>query len=404
MMKPTPSLLTRLALAGLVLLACAWPTLAALTVSGTVFVDHSGGGAGNISAEPLAGVLVSDGHQVVRTDALGHYVLPLPESGALIRLSIPSGYWPRDNHWFQRVPAVEGAVCDFPLNVREETSPWYMVQVTDIHYMKPAARHVRVFCGQVNALKTPPAFVMSTGDLVMESNHLTKDSDIRPLFTDYFTAMAGLHAPLFNLPGNHDLAGVTGHMSADDPLYGLRGYEALVGPAWYSFNYAGVHVLALDASLIYGGHVHGGFCPECLAWLRADLERTPLEQPLLIFLHQNAASWDNPGNLQEALAGRKVLGIFGGHTHKVRSYTWAGYQMHEGGALCGRFWVLACADGSPRGFSILKITPDSADTRYVVADSPNAATLGFVRRSLNSPSTRTFLGWLTGQALRHGDY
>lgn len=352
----------------------------AATVSGLVYVDANGNGACEAGEQPLAGVLVSDGGQVVSTDARGRYVLPLSQTGTLVRLSIPSGYWPAGHRWFERVASAEAATCDFPLRAETQASPWRMVQVTDIHHIVPATDKISAFCEQINAAQPPVALVVSTGDLVMDSNPVRDETIIRRLFTDYALALAPLQVPLFNVPGNHDHPQVRTELSPEGPLYGQRGYEALVGPPWYSFDYAGVHLLALNASLVdsTARSVPSGFSAECLAWLRADLALTPPETPLLIFCHQPPGTCRNSQTLQAALAGRRVLGIFCGHTHAAREYDWAGYRVYESGALSGAWWTGPCPDGKPRGFRLLKVTPEEVETEYVSAAEPEpvAATQG----------------------------
>jgi hypothetical protein len=352
-------------------LSPAWAdSLGALTAAGTVSGTVYGAGG-----RPLPGVLVSDGTQVVRTEARGSYQLPLPATGALIRLSIPSHYWPLDNRWFDRVAAADTATCDFALRPNRQTTPWQMIQVTDIHYLSRAAQSLRAFCTQVNALQPGPAFLMATGDLVMDSNRMTDDTVILQAFADYSAAMAPLQAPLFNLPGNHDHPGVLGKLPRTDPLFGLRGYEALVGPAWYSLNYAGVHLITLEASYVdpATGAFETRINPECLAWLRADLALTPPSMPLLIFSHQGPLfwggnpDWSNPEELLAALAGRKVLGVFYGHTHDTIDYLWGPEHFYVGGALSGGWWNGPCVDGQPRGFRILTVTPQGVATQYVTA-------------------------------------
>ena len=360
-------------LLGLILLVGAVAPVAAGTVTGVVFVDANGNGTREAGEAGLPGVLVSDGAQVLPTDAAGSYALPLPAEGALVRLSIPTGYWPAAMRWFERVAPAETATCDFPLQAQAQTSPWTMVQVTDVHFILPAAAKVAAWCAQVNALQPAPVLVMATGDLVMESNAVSDPTIIRRLFSDYATAVAPLHAPRFDLPGNHDHPGVKGTLPPGDPLYGVRGFETLLGPAWYSLNYAGVHLLTLDGSTITLGNVGNGVAPECLAWLRADLAATPAGTPLLVFVHQPPGQWGNKADVQAVLAGRTVLGIFTGHTHASPEYAWAGFHVHEGGALCGGWWTGPCPDGKPRGFRLLQVTPQSVQTQYVVAAEPPPA-------------------------------
>ena len=382
-------------------------------VTGTVYVDVNHNGRCDAGDKPLAGVLVSDGATIVRTDALGRYQLPpsatglLPATGSLVRMSIPSGYWPVGNRWFARVAPGDATACDFTLTPQAQPSSWSMVQVSDLHYFKPAAKQLRAFCAQVNALPTgrsaltAPAFLMATGDLVVESNAASHDAAARRLFHDYAEAVAPLHAPLFTLPGNHDLPGVVSHMAPDDPLYGKRGYEALVGPAHYSFNYGGVHILALDSNLVRPQHVRGGFSSECLAWLRADLSLTPADQPLLVFCHQQPVCWDNPADLQAALAGRKVLGLFCGHSHQSHNYAWDGSQAHEGGALCGFWWLKQCPDGKPRGFRLLQVTPEAVQTQYVHAANPPHGEFSLVCRTLEQRASRDMLMRMAARGLEN---
>ena len=200
----TPFKLQRSAVSLLLLLLALGAAHAAPTISGVVYADLNHDGVCT-PGEALPGVLVSDGAVVRPTDEQGRYTLPLSDEGALVRLSIPTGYWPEKNRWFERVPAADTAVCDFPLQPHAEAQYFRVVQVTDIHYLKAANRHLRAFCAQINALQPQPAFVMSTGDLVVDANGLTKEDAASRLFAAYREAMAPLKSPVFNLPGNHDL-------------------------------------------------------------------------------------------------------------------------------------------------------------------------------------------------------
>ena len=60
---------------------------------------------------------VSDGREVAVTDAQGKYLLQAAAPPALVRLTVPTGYWPRGDQWFQRVAAA-GPPVDFPLQER----------------------------------------------------------------------------------------------------------------------------------------------------------------------------------------------------------------------------------------------------------------------------------------------
>src|SRR5262245_4372026 len=61
------------------------------TVSGVVFEDRSGAGRRQASDPGIAGAMVSNGREVVKTDASGRYTLPL-EDESIIFVIKPTGY------------------------------------------------------------------------------------------------------------------------------------------------------------------------------------------------------------------------------------------------------------------------------------------------------------------------
>src|SRR5689334_16772895 len=61
------------------------------TVSGIIFEDRSGAGRRQAGDPGLAGVMVSNGRDVVRTDASGRYTLPI-EDESIIFVIKPTGY------------------------------------------------------------------------------------------------------------------------------------------------------------------------------------------------------------------------------------------------------------------------------------------------------------------------
>src|SRR4051812_24077098 len=61
------------------------------TVSGVVFEDRSGSGRRQSGDPGVAGVMVSNGRDVVKTDAAGRYSLPI-EDESIIFVIKPTGY------------------------------------------------------------------------------------------------------------------------------------------------------------------------------------------------------------------------------------------------------------------------------------------------------------------------
>ena len=333
-------------------------------ISGVVFVDAAGQGAWQAGDKTLAGVAVTDGRDVALTDAQGHYSLPAATLPALVRVTVPSGYWPTGDAYFRRVEAA-GQSADFPLQARVETTPWEFVQVSDVHYFRPARLLARKWVAEINTLRPPPALVINTGDLVRDANQLAKDDDIRGVFADYAEVMSGLPAPLLNVCGNHDLPGYYGGaLPPADPLFGVRAYEALVGPAWYSLDYAGVHLLVIlvtrrDPAT---GRYTEDITDDCLAWLQKDLAVTPPDRPLLLFAHQPPELWQK--KVAPLLAGRKLLGVFCGHRHEDKVYRLGDWMVYDDGALSGSWWLGPGPTGTPRGYSVVTVSADGVQREY----------------------------------------
>jgi hypothetical protein len=61
------------------------------TVSGTVYENRSGGVRRETNDPGVAGVLVSNGYDVVKTDAAGRYTLPVDDEGITFVIK-PTGY------------------------------------------------------------------------------------------------------------------------------------------------------------------------------------------------------------------------------------------------------------------------------------------------------------------------
>lgn len=337
---------------GLLLCGCR-PT----SVSGVVFLDANRNSVRDAGETPLAGVAVSDGYEIALTDTHGRYRLENAALPALVRLTVPTGYWPRADRWFQRVAGPEPH-ADFPLDRRGQSTPWRFVQVSDIHYVAPARPLLRRFVQEVANLQPPPDLIIATGDLVHDVGPVTAGEVARRVFLQYLAAMSGLPAPLLNLPGNHDLPGYSGTLSPNAPLFGVRGYEAAIGPAWYSLDYADVHLIFLLTTRRdpASGRPREGLPAECRAWLARDLQVTPRARPLLIFAHQPPRFWQ--GSVAALLHGRRLLGVFCGHNHRAKVYRQGDWTVYEAGALSGGWWLGPGPEDSPRGYRLVTIGPE----------------------------------------------
>ncbi len=354
---------------GIVVLTAVPAQLCASQISGVVFVDSNLDNHPDPGEARLEGIAVSDGHQIVTTDSYGRYRLSSDADFIILRLTVPSGYWPTDGRWFVRLKGLRlpSKIVHFPLRSVVQQVPFTFVHVTDIHILRSTAVKVRQFVEEVAAMEPAPVFVVDTGDMVMDSTELGDPRRAAELFGIYNEAMSGLLGPLLPVPGNHDHPGFSNpDFPRGNPSFGTTGYERMVGPAYYSLDYAGHHLVAINGTELDGNGVgyHCAMPPDCLAWLRQDMAAVPANQLVIVFIHQPAAELANLDQLLEILAEHPVRAIFHGHDHAVKQSQVGAYTQYMGGALSGAWWAGPCLDGSPQGHSIVTITRDGVQTTY----------------------------------------
>ncbi len=124
--------------------------------------------------------------------------------------------------------------------------------------------------GQVNALGYTPDFVIHTGDLT----HLATPEQ----FDQVKQMMKGLNTPhVFTVPGEHDSTDDAGQRYRSVFGAGTR------GDGWYSFDIAGVHVIALVNTLNLRNLGHLG--QDQLDFVRKDVAGLSDDTPIVVFSH-----------------------------------------------------------------------------------------------------------------------
>jgi 3',5'-cyclic-AMP phosphodiesterase len=193
------------------------------------------------------------------------------------------------------------------------------VQISDTHigfHGEANANPIDTFkaaIDKINALPTPPEFVMHTGDV----SHLSKPEEFDTVKELLKTIKAGA---FYAVPGEHDVI--------DDR--GLQFYTMFgKGPTtqWYSFESAGVHALALTNVLdIKKGGILGR---DQLEWARADLARVKSSTPIAVFAHiplyavfpDWGWSTDDYMELLSMLGRFDHVTVLNGHIHQVFAKT-----------------------------------------------------------------------------------
>ena len=128
-----------------------------------------------------------------------------------------------------------------------------MALVSDVHLCDGSnapVRRVRFQRTMAAVNEAAVDLVMITGDLT-ENGRPDQDAEFRRL-------IRGFHAPVFYVPGNHDLGGklIPGKKSdqmRDVNAFRVARYEMEMGPSFYVRNQSGVRVVGINGSLLNSG-------------------------------------------------------------------------------------------------------------------------------------------------------
>ncbi len=192
------------------------------------------------------------------------------------------------------------------------------VQISDSHigFNKPANPDVTATLqeavAKVNALPTPPAFVLHTGDLT----HLSKPEE----FDTLEQVLKGLNTDqVFYVPGEHDVLNDNGKQ------YLERFGKNARGEGWYSFDQKGVHFIGLVNVLNLKAGGLGTLGQEQLEWLEKDVKKLKGSTPIVVFAHiplwavYPEWGWGTDDS-EQALSYLKRFGsvtVLNGHIHQT---------------------------------------------------------------------------------------
>ena len=192
------------------------------------------------------------------------------------------------------------------------------LQISDSHigFNKEANKDVtatfQAALDKINAMPTPPSFLIHTGDI----SQLSKPEE----FDTFSEVLKGCRTrDVFYVPGEHDVLVDGGKM------YRERFSKDSKGAGWYSFDKNGVHFIGLVnvVNLQEGGL--GQLGDEQLAWLEQDVKGLGSSTPIVVFAHiplwavYPQWGWGTSDSAR-ALACLKKFGsvtVLNGHIHQV---------------------------------------------------------------------------------------
>ena len=165
---------------------------------------------------------------------------------------------------------------------------------------------------KVNALETPPEFVLHTGDL----SHLSKPSEFDTLDQRLKSMRTD---QIHYVPGEHDV------LNDDGQQYRERYGKGTRGDGWYSFDQKGVHFIGLVNVMNLKAGGLGNLGKEQLEWVEDDVKHLKSSTPIVVFAHIPLWSvypewgWGTDDGAQ-ALGYLKQFGsvsVLNGHIHQV---------------------------------------------------------------------------------------
>lgn len=192
------------------------------------------------------------------------------------------------------------------------------VQISDSHigFDKEANPDVlgtlRQAIAKVNALPTPPSFVLHTGDLSQLSKPEqfdTLDQALKELRTDR----------IFFVPGEHDV------LNDNGKGYRERFAKGTAGDGWHSFDAGGAHFIGLVNVMNLKAGGLGYLGREQLDWLQDDVKHLKSGTPIVVFAHIPLWSvypewgWGTDDS-EQALGFLKRFGsvtVLNGHIHQT---------------------------------------------------------------------------------------
>ena len=192
------------------------------------------------------------------------------------------------------------------------------VQISDSHmgFNKAANPDVvgtlKAAVDKINALSTPPEFMLHTGDI----SHLSKPEEFDTVDQILKSATP---KDVFFVPGEHDM------LNDDGKQYLDRYGKGSKGAGWYSCDKKGVHFIGLVNVLNLKAGGLGTLGPEQLAWMKQDVQHLKHSTPIVVFAHiplwavYPEWGWGTEDSAQ-ALAYLKKFGsvtVLNGHIHQT---------------------------------------------------------------------------------------
>ena len=338
--------------------------------------------------KPIKGVAVSDGYDVVTTDANGVYQFAAHQDARLLSVSVPAEYEipykdNRPDFWVAIDPTEYEIRTDFTFNKRTSSVDNFTIfSLADTH-VKTAEHYTRFSTETMADLETlvnygnynENSFAVILGDIVFDSYEQVENVK---------TSLVNSPVPVFPCFGNHDCSSSVGESELDL----ISKYQQHFGPVDYSFNIGEAHVVFMkdmiyEGKTPYGTEGHNyvqGILDHQLEWLKKDLAAVEDKENKLIIMcvHIPLRGTGNGSKNYRAVVNEmlkfKEAHVLSGHHHGVYNHipssdvTVGGknFYDHNQVAAAGSWWSSNLnPDGSPNGYMVYNINGNTvADYKF----------------------------------------
>jgi hypothetical protein len=400
---------------------CDFPAGAGEIIRGSIYEDRNSNDRHDRIEPGIAGVSVSNGCNVVISDAGGQYQIEIHPTQILFA-SKPANYNVKvdaDNvpqffyrHYPSGTPTqIAGSAVEWAWPVIDPSGP--LPSFINFGFLpNPEASanfsahgfadtQAKFDFGEdmlredlINPLIGNPygvEFGLTVGDVVFDN---------LALYDRHKKIMGLMDIPQWYLPGNHDI-----NFNSPDSIFANETFKHHFGPTYYSFNQGNVHFVALNnvqyAGLDkrFGNSGYRGYIPQHqLDWLRQDLANVNSDKLIVIATHIPLVSAADDG-VSEPIAGpatenfaslleilapfSNIYGLAGhdtssswkvavGHEHGWQGQPWIAHTLAE---VRGSGWTKGKTDergvndaimddGNPNGFYILKFSDTTLTPQF----------------------------------------
>ncbi|HKK63748.1 MAG TPA: calcineurin-like phosphoesterase C-terminal domain-containing protein, partial [Bacteroidales bacterium] len=375
---------------------------------GFVFNDENENGIMDASENGIAGVFVSNGTDIVQTNAQGVYEIPASDDAIIFVIKPKDWMTPVNDDnlpQFYYIHKPSGSPGNFiykgvaPTGKLPETInfPLYSISGPDDFKMVVFGDPQPYSIEEVDFLtedviteligRDDLEFGMTMGDIV---------GDDLDLFSPLNQAVSQIGIPWYNVLGNHDI----NYMAPNDPLSDDT-YESVYGPATYAFVYGDVHFIVVDDVIhdsVPGSTKYvGGLRPDQFEFVSNYLSVVPKEDLIVLTMHIPLAQHGNTFRQSDQKKLFDLLKDFpntlsiSAHTHvhdnrffHEGSSDWQQATPHHHfnvGTTSGSWWNgmrsetdvphTMMRDGTPNGYSFISFRGNEYIIDWKVAGSPD---------------------------------